>query len=241
MFLRMGGSTSRIRREKHMADMQTTQQRGVFITIEGGDGAGKTTQASLLVERLQQMGCTVRHVHEPGGTELGERIREILLDNGTGEIDPLAELLLYEAARAQIVSKVVAPALERGEVVVCDRFVDSTVAYQGYGRELDVRMVEKLNGIASHGVVPDRTVLLLMDPERGLARATAGDEGGDRMEQAGRAFHQRVCSGFAILAESCAQRVRVVDASGSPADVHCAVFEQLADLFEGVRVSEDRA
>ncbi len=215
-----------------MVDTQTTQQRGVFITIEGGDGAGKTTQAALLVKHLRELGYAVRHIHEPGGTELGERVREILLDNSIGEVDPLAELLLYEAARAQIVTQVVVPALARGEVVVCDRFVDSTVAYQGHGRGLDVAMVERLNDVASHGVVPDRTVLLLIDPERGLARATAGDEGADRMENAGDAFHQRVCAGFEQLAASCSQRVRVVDADGTPEEVQRAMFAQLADLFD---------
>lgn len=224
-----------------MADTQISQTRGVFVTIEGGDGAGKTTQAARLAEHLRKQGHVVHHIHEPGGTELGDRVREILLDNSLGDVDPVAELLLYEAARAQIVSEVIVPALERGEVVVCDRFSDSTVAYQGYGRKLDVALIEKLNDIAARGVVPDRTVLLTIDPARGLARATAGAEGADRMESAGGAFHERVCAGFDELAHAHAGRFRIVDASGLPDEVQRAVFAQVADLFPETAAPESGA
>lgn len=238
VFLRMDGIRCRTRREKHMSDSQTTHtqqkapgRRGLFITIEGGDGAGKSTQAALLADHLERRGCTVRRIHEPGGTELGERIRAVLLDATVSEVDSLAELLLYEAARAQLVSEVIVPALDAGEVVVCDRFADSTLAYQGFGRQLDVALVGRLNDIAAQGAVPDRTVLLMLDAEDGLARATSGAQGADRMEQAGTAFHHRVCDGFRQLASSCPERMRVVDAQGTPEQVHEAVLAALEDML----------
>lgn len=217
--------------EMHARQSDTGMKRGAFISIEGGDGAGKTTQAALLVDALEAQGATVCRVHEPGGTELGERVRSILLDPSLEDVDALAELLLYEAARAQLVATVVVPALERGEVVVCDRFCDSTTAYQGYGRGLDVDMVERFNAAASRGIEPDCTLLLDMDSAFALDRAVHAGDGADRMEAAGQAFHDRVREGFRCLAESGAARVRVVDASGTPQQVHARVMDALVDAL----------
>lgn len=222
--------------EQHpRTNQERTEPRGVFITIEGGDGAGKTTQAARLVAYLEALGHQVCHIHEPGGTALGERVRSILLDNFLDSMDPVAELLLYEAARAQIVAERIIPALEQGRIVVCDRFTDSTLAYQGYGRELNIPMVAHLNGIAAQGVVPDRTVLLSIDSALGIGRATAADGKGDRMEQAGAAFHERVSLGFGQLAAAEPQRFRVVDAFGTPDEVFTRILAALSDLIGEAR------
>ena len=190
---------------------------GIFITFEGGEGCGKSTQIKLLVAALQERGCDVLQVREPGGTAVGEKVRSILLDKANDGMDSLAELMLYEAARAQIVAEVIRPALDAGKVVLCDRFFDSTIAYQGYGRGLDPEMIGRLNMIATSGLVPDLTILLDMDVEAGLRRAkgvTGGDGEGDRIESAGLAFHQRIRAGFAALAQQHPERIALIDASG---------------------------
>lgn len=203
--------------------------KGTFITLEGVDGVGKSTQCALLCRALLAGGREVVRLREPGGTPVGERVRATLLDPGLSPVDPVCELLLYEAARAQLVSSVVRPALERGAAVVSDRFFDSTTAYQGYGRELGGTVVQAANQTACAGLEPTRTLLLSMDPEKALARATAG--GADRMEQEDRAFFARVQEGFEAVARSNPARVRVVDADGSVAEVWGRVREALADLF----------
>lgn len=204
---------------------------GAFISIEGGDGAGKTTQAALLADALQQRGYEVCRIHEPGGTQLGERVRGVLLDASLQDVDATAELLLYEAARAQLVAQVIAPALAAGQVVVCDRFDDSTTAYQGYGRQLSIPMVQQLNAVATGGLAPDRTVLLALAPQAGMQRALARSGAADRMEAAGSAFHQRVWEGFEQLAFANPKRFRVVDASPAPAEVAAAVLAAVEDAL----------
>lgn len=191
---------------------------GVFITFEGDDGVGKTTQIELLRDWLSAKGREVLCLHEPGGTAIGEKIRALLLGKDQDGMDPLAELLLFEAARAQIVAEQIRPALAVGKVVLCDRFTDSTVAYQGYGRELGAALVAQLNEVATGGLEPDLTILLCMDEaaaqERVLERA--GADGGpeiDRMESAGSAFRKRVHQGFVDLAAAHPDRIRVVDAA----------------------------
>ena len=204
---------------------------GAFISIEGGDGAGKTTQAALLADALQQRGYEVCRIHEPGGTQLGERVRGVLLDASLQDVDATAELLLYEAARAQLVARVIAPALAAGQVVVCDRCDDSTTAYQGYGRQLSIPMVQQLNTVATGGLAPDRTVLLALAPQVGMRRALARSGAADRMEAAGSAFHQRVWEGFEQLAFANPKRFRVVDASPAPAEVAAAVLAAVQDAL----------
>jgi dTMP kinase len=194
----------------------TASRRGLFITIEGGEGVGKSTQMRLLAERLVASGAEVLVTREPGGTGVGDRIREMLLDP-TSVIAPVTELLLYEASRAELVAQVIAPALERGEIVICDRFFDSSTAYQAYGRGLDLEMVQRLNLAATGGLVPDITVLLAMDLTEAMARATQG--GADRIEAATGGFHERVVAGFASLAAAEPQRWLAIDAAGGPEQV----------------------
>lgn len=186
---------------------------GKFITFEGGEGAGKSTQISLLAQRLAATGSTVLRLREPGGTPLGERMREALKRPGEA-ISPAAEALLFAACRAQLVAEAVAPALARGEVVLCDRFADSTVAYQSGGRGLDRALVESANRLACGAVRPNLTVLLDLAPERGLGRASVRDQGrSDRFEALDAEFHRRVRAAYLALAVAEPARFAVFDAS----------------------------
>ena len=201
---------------------------GTFITFEGGEGCGKSTQIRLLAERLGAAGLTVRVLREPGGTVIGEAVRGILLDPLHGEMCVAAEILLYEASRAQLVEQVVRPALAAGEIVVCDRFFDSTTAYQGYARGIDLTRISEMNHAATNGLAPDRTLVLDIDPAVGLRRATA--YGTDRLESEDLAFHQAVRDGFLAIAHAEPARVRVIDASDSVASVAGRVAAALVDL-----------
>ena len=202
--------------------------RGVFITLEGADGCGKSTQAELLEAALSADGREVVRLREPGGTALSEKIRGLLLDPANAEMVPECELLLYEASRAQLTRQVIEPALARGAVVLCDRYYDSTYAYQAGGRGLDETLVRQSNVLGSCGRVPDRTIVLDLDPALGYARATAG--GADRMEAEGLAFQERVRNAYLRLAEEEPARVRVVDASGEKDAVLARALDALADL-----------
>lgn len=208
-------------------------KQGVLITLEGDDGVGKSTQADLLAAWVEGQGREVLRVHEPGGTKLGEEIRSLLLSREQDGMTPLAELLLYEAARAQNVEEVIKPALAAGKVVICDRFCDSTLAYQGYGRKLGADLVRSLNELACNDCVPARTLLLVLDPEVAQARVLARSEDGegDRMESSGESFHQRLRAGFDEIARQEPERVHVVSAEGSVEEVHESICSDLADLF----------
>jgi dTMP kinase len=208
------------------------QTRGVFITFEGGEGVGKSTQILLLARRLEAAGVEVLRLREPGGTRISEEIRAILLDPANGELDNMSELLLYEAARAQLVGQVIEPALARGVTVLCDRFTDSTLAYQGTARGLDLGLVEHANQLGSKGLVPQRTIVLLHDLHDALSRAT--QEGADRVEAEGLAFHRRVREGFLSLAHQQAPRVRLVQSCERKQDTAEAIFAEVADLFPQV-------
>jgi dTMP kinase len=186
----------------------------VFISFEGLDGCGKTTQAALLAETAAAGGREVVPVREPGGTAPGERIRSLLLDPGL-RIDPWAEALLYAAARAQLVADVIRPALARGATVIADRFVDSSLAYQGCARGLGVDQVLEVNRVATSGLLPDRTVLLVL----GTAEAAGRRGEPDRIEAEGSGFHRRVAEGFDAAARRFPDRIAVVDASGTPEQV----------------------
>lgn len=190
---------------------------GLFITFEGGEGSGKTTQLKTLLAHLRSAGRDVVETRDPGGTPIGKQIRELLLDRENAEMAPAAELLLYEASRAQLVYEVIRPALSRGRIVLCDRFTDSTVAYQGYGRGLDLALIGRLNALATEGLRPDLTFLLDLDPAAGLARATQRvterQERHDRIEVEVLAFHRRVRSGYQAIAAAESERVIVLDAS----------------------------
>lgn len=202
--------------------------RGAFVTFEGVDGAGKTTQCALVCSALAAAGREVVRLREPGGTPVGERVRGLLLDPALAGMDPVCELLLYEAARAQLVGAVVRPALARGAVVVSDRFFDSTVAYQGFGRGLGPGLVEGANGLACGDVAPDRTLLLDLAPAEALGRATR--QGADRVEREGVAFQERVRAGFLEAARRDPGRVRLVDASG-PVE---AVWDRVRSALDGL-------
>ncbi len=185
--------------------------RGLWVTFEGGDGAGKTTQAALLEQWLQQQGRTVVRTREPGGTEVGVLIRDIVLHH-RGDIAPRAEALLYAADRAHHVATLVRPALARGEVVIQDRYLDSSVAYQGAGRVLDADEVRRLSLWATEGALRDVTVLLDLDPAAARERLDADDKPFDRLEAERADFHERVRAGFLSLAASEPERFVVIDA-----------------------------
>lgn len=201
---------------------------GFLLTFEGGEGCGKSTQLRSLAHELEAAGVVVRVVREPGHTRLGEAVRALLLDPDSGGLDARAELLLYEAARAQLVAEVIEPALDAGETVICDRFYDSSTAYQGYGRGLSAQRVAQLNEFATGGVVPDRTIVLDIDPQVGLVRATTA--GADRLEREELLFHQRVRDGFLSIAREEPHRVRVVDGSGTIEQVGAAIRAALRDV-----------
>lgn len=208
--------------------MKEAGSRGLFITFEGPEGAGKTTQIARLVEQLS--GAGVAHVvtREPGGTPLGTRVRQVVLLEPDLQVDPLPEFLLYSASRAQLVGQVIRPALERGEVVVCDRYADSSLAYQGAGRGLDAGLLTQITQAATGGLQPDLTFLLDLDPAVGLARAATRGEP-DRLERADLGFHLRVRSGFLALAQQEPHRFRVLDATASADELAEQVWNVVAE------------
>ena len=216
-------------------------RRGAFITFEGGEGAGKSTHIRFLAESLRDRDREVLCLREPGGTGIGEQLRAIVLDPANDDMSDETELLVYEADRAQIVAQVIKPALERGAVVLCDRFTDSTVAYQAAGRGLSREFVDRANSFACQGVRPDRTILLVTGGSAGtgLARATRRT-GADRLERAGEDFHARVNKAFLEIAHDEPARVRVVESSGKKSSTAAAVFAELADLFPWMAESEAR-
>ncbi len=203
--------------------------RGVFITLEGADGCGKSTQAARLADRIAAFGREVVRLREPGGTPISERIRALVLDPDNAEMTPECELLLFEASRAQLVREVVEPALARGAVVVCDRYRDSTFAYQAAGRSLAEDVIHRANALGCCGVDPDRTIVLDMETEPALARATR--DGADRMEAEGVAFQRRVREGYLRLVADEPGRVRKVDAAGAPEEVAERVAAALLDVL----------
>lgn len=203
---------------------------GVWITLEGGDGSGKTTQAELLTAWLGEQGRTVVRTREPGGSEVGMLIRDIVLHH-RGDIAPRAEALLYAADRAHHVETVVRPALARGEVVIQDRYLDSSVAYQGAGRVLDGTEVRDLSLWATEGALPDLTVLLDLDPIEARRRLDAADKPFDRLEAEKEDFHARVRAAFLALAEAEPERFLVVDAALPASDISAAIRVRVAALL----------
>ena len=195
---------------------------GLLISFEGLDGSGKSTQAQRLAQRLRELGYRVALFREPGATPLSESIRQLLLES-TLEITPMAEMLLFNAARAQLVHTALRPALESGAIVLCDRFDDSTTAYQGYGRGLPLELVLQCNRIATGGLKPAVTFFLDIPVQLALRRS----QGVDRLEQAGIDFFERVRSGYWEIARREPERVICIDATRPPEDVHAAIWHAL--------------
>ena len=201
--------------------------RGLFITFEGADGCGKTTQLKLLAEYLTNKGYEVLITREPGAVGLGEKIREILL-NYDGEVSDRCESFLFLADRSQHIDMIINPAVESGKIVLCDRHTDSSVAYQGYGRKLPVERIKNLNDIAVNGRYPDMTLVFDVDVETSMSRV--GKEK-DRMESAGMEFFNRVRNGYLEIAKQEPKRVKVLDARKSIEDIHSDVKELIAELL----------
>lgn len=228
--------------------------RGVFIAFEGGDSAGKTTQARLLTEHLEAAGHAVLRTREPGGTVVGEKIRALVLEHGHGEIDARTEALLFAAARAAHAAQAIRPALERGEVVITDRYIDSSVAYQGAGRSLGAAAVRDLNDWATEGLRPDLTILLNVDPTHARSRrlglhpgdgdsvhggggdgrsnnsCSGNGHGEDRLESEPDIFHSRIRGAFLALAEADPERYLVLDAAGPVEAIAARISERVAEL-----------
>ncbi|KAA9085278.1 dTMP kinase [Microbacterium radiodurans] len=209
----------------------TAGESGIWITLEGGDGAGKTTQAAALESWFAESGRTVVRTREPGGTEVGTLVREIVLHH-RGDIAPRAEALLYAADRAHHVETLVRPALARGEVVIQDRYLDSSVAYQGAGRVLDADEVRRISLWAADGALPDLTVLLDLDPAEARARLDADDKPFDRLEAEKAAFHERVRRAFLDLAAAEPDRFLVVDASRPAPEISADIRARVARALD---------
>ncbi|HEV2663409.1 MAG TPA: dTMP kinase [Blastocatellia bacterium] len=211
---------------------------GKLITFEGIDGCGKSTQMRLLEQYLTEQGVAVVSTREPGGTELGRKVRSALLDGGVGSVEPLAELLLYAADRAQHVRRVILPALAEGKVVLSDRFYDATTVYQGYARGFDLKLVNQLNELATGGLKPDLTLLFDLDAETGLKRTMRrGDGAGvsaarpDRLDQEPVEFHERVRKAYLDIAARESQRFRVIPSAGPVEETFKMMIKEVRDLF----------
>jgi len=201
---------------------------GLFIAFEGPDGCGKSTQLRFLAEYLEKSGASVIRTREPGGSPIAEKIRELLLDKDNAQMDAVTEALLYAAARAEHVRKVVRPALAEGKVVLCDRFVLSSYAYQGYGRGLGTELVQRINEPALDGCLPDVTVFINIPPERAFARMNE-NKVRDRLESEDISFHERVFEGFTALSRS--EDVICIEAVGTKFETHETIKQQLAPVF----------
>jgi dTMP kinase len=209
--------------------------KGLFISLEGTEGSGKSTQIPLLVDRLQEWGHTVRVLREPGGTPIGEEIRHTLKhSHANTAMTAEAELLLMNASRAQLVRELIRPALSRGEIIICDRFYDSTTAYQGYGRGLNMEAVRSVIGFAVGNTIPDVTLLLRVtqqvSEERLRSRQATLPFIRDRMEEADRAFFERVAKGYDEIAAAEPKRIHIINASGPIAEIQSAIWRIIAPL-----------
>ncbi len=203
-----------------------------MITFEGIDFSGKSLQAKLLSEKLCSVGCSVLQLRDPGATPISERIRSILLDKAHLEMSPWTELLLYEAARAQMVEQTIKPALKKGEWVICDRLYDSSTAYQGYGRQLDLGLVEQANIIGACGVVPDLTFLIDLDVRVALQRRQKSERNVDRLESEGIQFQERVRQGYLETAKEELDRIHVIAGDRSVDRIHEEIWQIVNKRFQ---------
>lgn len=205
-------------------------KKGLFITFEGGDGSGKTTQINLLRDYIAGKGREVITVREPGGVPVSEKIREIILDRNNTEIHNITEMLLYAASRAQLVSQVILPALNDGKCVICDRFVDSSYVYQGFARELGIEVVKTVNDIATQKLVPDITFFIDLDPVIALKRRLDLSKP-DRLEMEDIAFHRKVYQGYMKIAGMYPGRIKRINGSGSVEDTFSQVRKYIDELL----------
>jgi len=203
-----------------------------FITLEGPEGGGKSTQAKRLVDHLQALGHEVLLTREPGGTEIGDQIRQVIMSLENKSMSPEAEFLLFSASRAQVVRELIEPQLERGGIVVCDRFYDSSLAYQGYGHELDLELLRTITGFVSGGLVPDLTFLLDLTSELGLERRKQ-DGRWNRLDDYDLAFHERVREGYHRLAELDPDRWVQIDAAQSEDEIQEQIRDAVAERLGG--------
>ena len=210
-------------------------KKGLFLTIEGPDGSGKSTQIGFITEFLQSRGYETVLTREPGGTQIGEKIRDIILDKENREMDSMTETMLYAASRAQHVAQIIKPALEAGKAVICDRFVDSSIAYQGYGRKLG-DSVTYINEYAIMGCVPDITFLMKIPPDRSMDRITSGSR--DRLELEKMEFHRRVYEGYMELEKLYPARITGIDAVRSIEEIKEEIHKHLERLLEKYESSE---
>ncbi len=204
---------------------------GIFIVFEGGEGAGKSTQVGLLRDALTAEGREVVVTREPGGTTAAEAIRALVLDPAHAGLDPRAEALLFAAARAEHAAALIRPALERGAIVICDRYIDSSVAYQGLGRDLGAEKIRNLSAWATENLFPDLTIVLDIDPAVGLTRAGQVSAAPDRMESEDSSFHQMVRQAFLSAASSAPSRYAVVDASGATDEIHSEIANRVDSVI----------
>ena len=204
---------------------------GLFITMEGTDGAGKTTQINRLAQYFEDKGYKVICTREPGGTPISEKIREIIIDKNNTEMTDMTEALLYAAARAQHVEEVILPALKEGDIVLSDRFVDSSVVYQGFARSIGERLIKNINKYAVGDLEPDITFFLKLKPEDGLARKREQAEL-DRLEAEKFSFHQRVYDGYVRLSKRCKNRIQVINALKSVDEIHDEIVKGIENLME---------
>jgi dTMP kinase len=210
--------------------MNRTYKQGFFITFEGIEGSGKSTQAKMLADALSASGLEVVLTHEPGGTVIGDCIRDILLSSEHTEMHPTTELLLYAAARSQHLVEKIFPALNRGAIVICDRFSDSTIAYQGFGRNIAKELIDSLDAIATGHFRPRLTFLCDLNVHEGLTRNRIANKS-DRLEQESIAFHERVRNGFLFLAKQEPDRFRIIDASRHPQIIAAEIFEHVKQVL----------
>jgi dTMP kinase len=214
----------------HHASRITASKKGIFISFEGIEGTGKTIQSRLLCEHLMKKGYKVILTEEPGGTRIGLKIRDLLLSTENREITPVAELLLYNASRSQHIKEVILPAINDSSVVITDRFSDSTVAYQGFGRRIDLGYIDFIQRIVTEGLKPDITLLLDLDVETGLMR-NKGINKTDRLELEDVEFHKRVRDGYLEIAAKEPERIKLIDASGSIEEIHSKVINIVTNLI----------
>jgi len=202
----------------------------LFITFEGGEGSGKSLQTRALYRKLNRLAIPAILIHEPGSTVLGDKLTRLLKWARGTSISPMTELMLFNASRAQLLSEVVSPALKTGKIVICDRYTDSTIVYQGYGRLIDIETIRKVNSLATGNLKPDLTVLLDISPEAGFARKTGQEP--DRFEKEDRAFHRRVRAGYLKLAEEEPRRWLVVDAALPKEKIKQMIWQKVSCLIE---------